>query len=84
MTEEQHYNSVLGYPDDYSPQERAHDEKIAGIKKRYIGVDQPQVYFSPIERTHWTQLPKATHKYEPKEYGDNDKSDPENNWEEEN
>lgn len=78
-TEDEHWSEMLGLPDDYSPAERAYDiskasTEVTKFKIRYIGEDKAKV---TIVRERWQDR-------DHREYGDNDKSDPFNNVDEEN
>lgn len=49
---------------------------------RWVGRDKIVVE-RRIENPHWSELPKPVTSFAPREYGDNDKSSPEQNWDEE-
>jgi hypothetical protein len=57
------------------------DSRINDLPVRWIGRDKAQVQLQrPL---HWSENTLPTMSFGPREYGDNDKSDPAQNWEEE-
>lgn len=82
------------YPDDLAERDY-YDENLSRGKGdgdiygyegelniRYIGTDKVIVE-RKTDSTHWSELPKPVNTWPPREFGDNDKSDPEQNWDKE-
>lgn len=75
------------YPDDLAT--RDWYDSILGKGKgdpdmyiKFIGEDKAQVEISSGD-VHWSELPKPVNQFSPRIFGDNDKSSPEMNMEEE-
>lgn len=50
---------------------------------RWVGTGLDTATVKIVDNPHWSELPTLINDFPPREYGDNDKSDPEQNWEKE-
>lgn len=73
LAERDYLNSIIGPPKE--------PDQINNLRIRYIGEDKAVVEVVK-ETPHWSELPKPVSMVGTREYGDNDKSSPEQNLEE--